>query len=217
LVGPERQLVIDQPGSPIHLVEREEDVPVPPVAQDQQYRRGHEGPGDGACDDSLGDEHARDDACSSPSEQADPDGGVGKLVAGLEAEGLLADSWVILTSDHGERLGETHPVEGEGQHFGNPPFDSLLRVPLIVAPPLMKDAMQQVRGQDLTHARGLTRAECDGTKRVRARPRGSGSGVGHVAQQLGQQGVTGFADLVGEEGASTGQLEVTVLVLVGLP
>jgi arylsulfatase A-like enzyme len=86
---------------------------------------------------------------SYPEAVALADAGVGELLAGLEAEGLLADALVILTSDHGERLGETHPVKGWGKHYGNPPFDSLLRVPLIVAPALVKDPRQQVRGQDL--------------------------------------------------------------------
>jgi len=77
------------------------------------------------------------------------DAGVGELLANLEAEGLLEDAWVILTSDHGERLGETHPVEGRDRHFGNPSFDYLLRVPLILAPPLADEPTQPVRGQDL--------------------------------------------------------------------
>ena len=86
---------------------------------------------------------------SYPEAVARADAGVGELLAGLEAEGMLTDALVILTSDHGERLDETHPVKGMAQHYGNPPFESLLRVPLIVDPPLMKDPMQQVRGQDL--------------------------------------------------------------------
>ena len=67
----------------------------------------------------------------------------------LGDQGLLEDSLVVLTSDHGERLGEQHPVEGRDQHFGNPPFDYLLRVPLISAPPLLDYPEYAARSQDL--------------------------------------------------------------------
>ena len=77
------------------------------------------------------------------------DAGVGEFLNGLDADGLLDDALVVLTSDHGERRGETHPVPGRGQHFGNPPFDYLLKVPLIVAPRLLDDSRSLVRGQDL--------------------------------------------------------------------
>jgi len=77
------------------------------------------------------------------------DAGVGQLLELLEEKGLLENSLVVLTSDHGERLGEKHPVEGLDQHFGNPAFDYLLRVPLISAPGLLKNPASVARGQDL--------------------------------------------------------------------
>jgi len=77
------------------------------------------------------------------------DAGVGQLLELLEEKGLLENSLVVLTSDHGERLGERHPVEGLDQHFGNPAFDYLLRVPLISAPGLLKNPASVARGQDL--------------------------------------------------------------------
>lgn len=62
------------------------------------------------------------------------DAAVGALLRHLEAAGLLEGAVVILTSDHGERLGERHALPGLPQHRGNPAFDTLLRVPLVVAP-----------------------------------------------------------------------------------
>ena len=64
------------------------------------------------------------------------DRAVGELLGLLREHSLLDGSVVIVTSDHGERLGESHLVEGTTHHLGNPSFEELLRVPLIVAPPL---------------------------------------------------------------------------------
>jgi arylsulfatase A-like enzyme len=59
---------------------------------------------------------------------------------------------VVLTSDHGERLGEDHAVPGELPenfgHYGNPSWQEMLRVPLIVAPPVFSDTKRLVRTQD---------------------------------------------------------------------
>jgi hypothetical protein len=78
------------------------------------------------------------------------DAAVGWLLDRLEREGLLGGSLLILTSDHGERLaGEEHVVPGEPSHKGNPSFGTLLRVPLLVAPPLFSDATPLVRGDQL--------------------------------------------------------------------
>lgn len=65
------------------------------------------------------------------------DEGVGALLAHLEERGLLEGTLVVVTSDHGEHLGERHPPEPERElhsHFGNPSYEELLAVPLIVAP-----------------------------------------------------------------------------------
>ncbi len=78
------------------------------------------------------------------------DQGVGHVMEILEREGLLEDSLVILTSDHGERLeSERHFVEGHPGHNGSPSFDSLLRIPLLTRPPLFENADAFVRLDDL--------------------------------------------------------------------
>ena len=83
------------------------------------------------------------------------DKGVGNLLEKLEAASLLEDAVVVLTSDHGERLGELHNFEGELPntfgHFGNPSFQELLRIPLIVAPARFDHPGQFLRSQDLFH------------------------------------------------------------------
>jgi arylsulfatase A-like enzyme len=65
------------------------------------------------------------------------DAGVGALLAHLEERGLLENALVVVTSDHGEHLGERHPPEPErvlNSHFGNPSYEELLAVPLLVWP-----------------------------------------------------------------------------------
>jgi arylsulfatase A-like enzyme len=52
------------------------------------------------------------------------------LLAELARQGRLDESWIVLTSDHGEGFWE----HGRDEH-GNSLFDELLRVPLIVRPP----------------------------------------------------------------------------------
>jgi arylsulfatase A-like enzyme len=77
------------------------------------------------------------------------DEAVGELVEMLRAEELLAGSVVILHSDHGERLGEPHLVEGRARHHGNPSFEEVLRVPLIVAPSPGADPDRPMRSDDV--------------------------------------------------------------------
>jgi arylsulfatase A-like enzyme len=76
----------------------------------------------------------------------------GRLSRALEAQGLLEGAVVVLTSDHGERLGEDHAFPGELPdnfgHYGNPSWQEMLRVPLIVAPPVFSDTKRLVRTQD---------------------------------------------------------------------
>jgi hypothetical protein len=73
----------------------------------------------------------------------------GELLALLDAHGLLEGTTVILTSDHGEELGEVHPVRPLPAHLGNPSYESVLRVPLVVAPPVFDDTAQWITGTDL--------------------------------------------------------------------
>ena len=58
------------------------------------------------------------------------DAQIGQLLEGVRALGLLDETAVILTSDHGEGLGD-HGVLEHGQHL----YDELVRVPLIVRAP----------------------------------------------------------------------------------
>jgi len=55
---------------------------------------------------------------------------VGDLITGLKEEGRLDDTWIVITSDHGELFGEGDMVyHTAGSHY------KLLHVPLIVRPP----------------------------------------------------------------------------------
>jgi arylsulfatase A-like enzyme len=65
------------------------------------------------------------------------DAGVGALLGHLEERGLLDGATLIVTSDHGEHLGEKHPpqpLRALRLHYGNPSYEELLAVPLLVAP-----------------------------------------------------------------------------------
>jgi len=68
------------------------------------------------------------------------DRAVGKLLDDLEREGLLAGATVVFTADHGERLGEQHRPPGTPSHYGNPSFEEVLAIPLIVSPPVTDDS-----------------------------------------------------------------------------
>ncbi len=80
------------------------------------------------------------------------DRALGELLAGLEERGFLQGAVVIFTSDHGERLGEDHAFPGElpnnRGHYGNPSFEEMLRIPLIVAPAVSGDDSALLRTQD---------------------------------------------------------------------
>jgi len=81
------------------------------------------------------------------------DQALGRLFGKLEKAGLLDGAVVVLTADHGERLGEAHGIPGEVPnsygHYGNPSWQELLRIPLVVAPPVFADTQRFVRTQDL--------------------------------------------------------------------
>lgn len=77
------------------------------------------------------------------------DRSLGKLLAELERQGLLEDATIIFTSDHGEALGEKHALPGRPAHMGNPSFESVLRVPLIISPAHFDDSDRLVRSEDL--------------------------------------------------------------------
>ena len=75
-----------------------------------------------------------------------------KLQAGLADAGLLEGSVLIFTSDHGEYFIGEHSVPMTKHHFGNPSFESVLRIPLIIAPPIDRNEEDFIRSQDI---RGL--------------------------------------------------------------
>jgi arylsulfatase A-like enzyme len=80
---------------------------------------------------------------------ATADVAVGRLLENLERAALLEDAVVIFTADHGERLSERHALQGRPGHYGNPSFQELLEVPLIIAPPVVEDPARLLRTQDL--------------------------------------------------------------------
>lgn len=84
------------------------------------------------------------------------DQSVGRLLDGLRREGLLDRAVVVFTADHGEYLGEKddHPLPATHGHFGNPSFEPLLKIPLILWPPYAGDTTTLIRTQDM---RGLIR------------------------------------------------------------
>jgi arylsulfatase A-like enzyme len=77
------------------------------------------------------------------------DRAIGELLRSLEQSELLDGSVVIVTSDHGEKLGERHALDGGPGHLGNPSFQEVLRVPLIVAPPVLESSDPFRRTEDL--------------------------------------------------------------------
>ena len=79
------------------------------------------------------------------------DTAVGKLLDILVEDGLADGTITVVMADHGERLGEQHAVVGPGNHEGNPSFETLLKVPLIVspAPPMIRELPSTLRGEDV--------------------------------------------------------------------
>jgi arylsulfatase A-like enzyme len=81
------------------------------------------------------------------------DAALGELMAMLEGADLLRDAVVVLTSDHGESLGtDDHLFPASPQHLGNPSFEPVLEVPLVVAPAVLEDDGRMMRTDDLARA-----------------------------------------------------------------
>ncbi len=79
------------------------------------------------------------------------DAAVGELMGMLDRDGLLHDAVVVLTADHGESLREdTHLFRANPQHIGNPSFEPVLSVPLVVAPAVVEDHGRMIRTDDVT-------------------------------------------------------------------
>jgi len=79
------------------------------------------------------------------------DGAIGQLLDSLDQQNLLDGTQIFVTADHGESLGEPHPIESGGGHIGNPSYMQLLAVPLLVAPAIPRDVDKLVRTQDLAN------------------------------------------------------------------
>jgi arylsulfatase A-like enzyme len=80
---------------------------------------------------------------------------IGELLDSLGQRESTKDAIVILTADHGETLGESHPVPCLPTHQGNPTYETVARIPLIVSQPGAKTrvdgpARRLWRTQDLT-------------------------------------------------------------------
>jgi len=74
---------------------------------------------------------------------------VGILLQRLEVMGLLDAAVVFFTSDHGEILDEKFDGYRTRTHFGNPSFQPVLEIPLIVTPPRFEDTGTPIRSQDI--------------------------------------------------------------------
>jgi arylsulfatase A-like enzyme len=75
---------------------------------------------------------------------------LGELLDDLDKRGLLEDAVVILTSDHGEALKEKHVLPTTLSHYGNPSFEQVLQVPLIVAPASFANTAPLIRSEDVS-------------------------------------------------------------------
>ena len=85
---------------------------------------------------------------------------VGELRKILEETGLLEGSVVVLTADHGEGLGESHPLPALPLHMGNPSYEPVLAVPLIVWPRIDADRDRFMRSDDTSRLiRSLARLD----------------------------------------------------------
>lgn len=74
---------------------------------------------------------------------------LGKMFDMLDANGLLDGATVVITSDHGELLAETYPNQKASKHFGNPSYQPVLDIPLIVSPATNRPSDQFTRSQDI--------------------------------------------------------------------
>ncbi len=76
------------------------------------------------------------------------DEALGELLALLDSRGLRRASTVFVVGDHGEILHETFPLPAL-THFGNPSFDPVLKVPLIVSPRVREQGAGVLRSEDV--------------------------------------------------------------------
>ena len=77
------------------------------------------------------------------------DAAVGELLDWLDSRRLLEDAVIVFTADHGERLGEECVLRGFQSHLGNPSFETVLQIPLIVWPALPDLSEGFMRSEDI--------------------------------------------------------------------
>jgi arylsulfatase A-like enzyme len=77
------------------------------------------------------------------------DDAIAELFEMLRERNLFDGSVIVFVSDHGERLVEQHLVRGGMSHKGNPSFEEVLRVPVIVSPAQFDDTSRVVRSEDI--------------------------------------------------------------------
>jgi arylsulfatase A-like enzyme len=77
------------------------------------------------------------------------DAGVGALLDLLEEQGLLDGALVVLTADHGEMLPGDPVLVPQRGHTGNPSFEPVLDVPLIVVPEVELPTDRPIRTDQL--------------------------------------------------------------------
>jgi arylsulfatase A-like enzyme len=77
------------------------------------------------------------------------DDAIAELLEMLRERNLFDGSVIVFVSDHGERLVEQHFVRGGMSHKGNPSFEEVLRVPVIVSPAQFDDTSRVVRSEDI--------------------------------------------------------------------
>jgi hypothetical protein len=76
------------------------------------------------------------------------DAELGRFLDDLQSRGKLDRTWVVITSDHGEHLGE-HQIFGHGNSL----YNELVHVPLLIIPPLdptLAGKWDSIRGQRMT-------------------------------------------------------------------
>lgn len=79
------------------------------------------------------------------------DRAIGELVDALDASGLTDDALMVVISDHGEGLGEPHLLPSMPTHFGNPSFEPVLRIPLVVVGAELPERAEPWRSEDVYH------------------------------------------------------------------
>ena len=85
------------------------------------------------------------------------DGELARTLEILEDADLGEHTVLFFTSDHGENLGEIHMGKPYRNHFGNPSYQPLLDIPLIVSPPLEVEGLDPVAWLRTIDVHGLIR------------------------------------------------------------